>query len=86
MLDAEPDHREEFPESTPWPLWAALATTAMFIASIFTPWAVPVGMVPIFVTLTGWFWPKKREAEERPAPEISEEHGEAWLRLKEQEG
>jgi hypothetical protein len=43
-------------------------------------------MLPIFVTLTGWFWPKKVEKEERPAPEIKKEHGDAWLRLKEQEG
>jgi hypothetical protein len=46
---------------------------------------VPIGMVPIFVTLTGWFWPKKKMVEERPAEEVRKEHGEAWLRLKEQE-
>jgi cytochrome c oxidase subunit I+III len=86
VLDAEPDLKVEFPDSSIWPLLAALATTTMFIASIFTPWAVPVGMLPIFVTLTGWFWPKKRQAEERPAEEVRKEHGETWMRLKEQEG
>jgi len=37
---------------------AALATPGLFIGSIFTPWAVPIGAVPLFVTLVGWFWPK----------------------------
>ncbi|HJQ35306.1 MAG TPA: cytochrome c oxidase subunit I [Pyrinomonadaceae bacterium] len=86
VLDAEPDLKVEFPDSSIWPLLASLATTAMFIGSIFTPWAVPVGMLPIAVTLTGWFWPKKKLAEERPSPEIKKEHGETWMRLKEQEG
>jgi cytochrome c oxidase subunit 1 len=57
-LDAEPDHRSAFPEPTIWPLLTALATTALFIGSIFTPWAVLVGAVPVVITLTGWFWPK----------------------------
>jgi cytochrome c oxidase subunit 1 len=61
LLDAEPDHREEFPEPSIWPLVAALTVTGLFLGSIFTPWAVPVGAVPVFVALVGWFWPKKRE-------------------------
>jgi cytochrome c oxidase subunit 1 len=59
VLDAAPDHRSVFPEPTIWPLLTALATTGLFIGSIFTPWAVPIGAVPLFVTLTGWFWPKE---------------------------
>jgi len=42
-----------------WPLLTAVATTALFIGSIFSPWAVVWGAVPVFITLTGWFWPKK---------------------------
>jgi cytochrome c oxidase subunit 1 len=61
LLDAEPDHRTEFPEPSIWPLVAALAVTGLFLGSIFTPWAVPVGAVPVFVALVGWFWPKKHE-------------------------
>jgi cytochrome c oxidase subunit I+III len=57
-VDAEPDHRGELPSTSIWPLLAALATTGLFIGSIFTPWAVPIGAVPLFVTLVGWFWPK----------------------------
>jgi len=58
LLDASPDHRYASPEPSIWPLLAALATTAMFIGSIFTPWAVLIGAIPMFVTFTGWFWPK----------------------------
>jgi len=59
LMDAEPDHREEFPTPSIWPLLAALSTTALFIASIFTPWGVVWGAIPVFITLTGWFWPRK---------------------------
>jgi hypothetical protein len=59
VLDAEPDHRTLFPEPSIWPLLTALATTALFVGSIFTPWAVVVGAVPVFITITGWFWPSK---------------------------
>jgi hypothetical protein len=59
VLDAEPDHRLEFPEPSLWPFLAALATTTLFIWSIFTPWGVVYGAVPVFITLTGWFWPKQ---------------------------
>jgi cytochrome c oxidase subunit 1 len=58
VLDAEPDHRLEFPQPSPWPFWTAMATTAMFIGSIFNPWAVVYGAIPMFVTMTLWFWPK----------------------------
>jgi cytochrome c oxidase subunit 1 len=39
-------------------LWAAIATTVMLIWSIFSPWAVVWGSIPIAITLIGWFWPK----------------------------
>jgi hypothetical protein len=58
VLDAVPDHRTLFPEPSIWPLLTALATTGLFIGSIFTPWAVPIGAIPVFITMTGWFWPK----------------------------
>ncbi len=57
--DAGPDHRLESSAPSLWPLWASLAVTALFIGSIFTPWAVVWGAIPVFITLTGWFWPKK---------------------------
>jgi cytochrome c oxidase subunit 1 len=85
VLDAEPDHRELFPESSIWPLLTAIATTGLFIGSIFTPWAVPIGAIPVFITLTGWFWPKHAgetgtqswPIEHRTLPRPNEPPGEA---------
>jgi cytochrome c oxidase subunit 1 len=58
VLDAELDHRLEFPEPSIWPLLTAVTTTGLFVGSIFTPWAVVYGAVPVLVTMVGWFWPK----------------------------
>ncbi|GAA4330424.1 cytochrome c oxidase subunit I [Pigmentiphaga soli] len=59
VLDAVPDHRSEFPNPSIWPFVSAVATTALFIGSIFTPWAVVWGMVPVAIALTAWFWPRR---------------------------
>ena len=56
--DAISEARESSPRDSIWPLGAALATSVMLIWSIFTPWAVVWGSIPIAVTLVGWFWPK----------------------------
>jgi cytochrome c oxidase subunit I+III len=69
-LDAEPDGREELPSPSIWPFLAALATTAAFIGSIFTPWGITIGSVPVAITMIGWFWPKKQAADRRRAREI----------------
>lgn len=58
LAAAEPQAREASPRNSIWPLWAALATTVMLIWSIFSPWAVVWGSIPIAITLIGWFWPK----------------------------
>jgi len=50
-------------------LITALAVSGMFIASIFTPWAVPVGSVPVGVGLVGWLWPTQKEHQEQLALE-----------------
>ena len=63
-LDADPDHLTQFPKPTIWPFLAALATTVLFIWSIFDAWGVVWGAIPLAITLTGWFWPTKREARE----------------------
>jgi len=64
VLDAQPDLREPSVPPSIWPLIAALTVGTMFITSIFTPWAVVVGTVPIAIALTAWFWPKGRREEE----------------------
>ncbi|MBV9891380.1 MAG: cytochrome ubiquinol oxidase subunit I, partial [Rhizobacter sp.] len=61
VLDAEPETRESFSEPTIWPFIGAVATTVFFIGTIFTPWAVAWGSVPVAIALTLWFWPQRRE-------------------------
>jgi cytochrome c oxidase subunit 1 len=58
VAEGTPQARESSPRNSLWPFWAAIATTIMLIGSIFTPWAVVWGSIPIAVTLVGWFWPK----------------------------
>jgi len=61
VLDAKPETRESFPVPTIWPFLGAVATTVLFVGSIFTPWAVVWGAVPVGIGLTAWFWPRRRE-------------------------
>jgi cytochrome c oxidase subunit 1 len=68
VMDAEPAHLDEFPAPSIWPFLTAVATSAMLVAVIFTPWGVVYGSLPILVTLVGWFWPKKRAREHVEEP------------------
>jgi cytochrome c oxidase subunit 1 len=63
-LDARPDLREPSSDPSIWPLLSALAVTALFIGSIFNPWAVVIGSLPLAIALTGWFWPKRNDSME----------------------
>jgi cytochrome c oxidase subunit I+III len=56
---AEPEAREASPRNSIWPLLAAIATTIELIWSIFSPWAIVWGSLPVAITLIGWFWPKR---------------------------
>jgi hypothetical protein len=74
VMDAEPDHRLVLPGSNSGPLLMALATTATFIGSIFTPWALPIGMILAFFAILVWGWPHKKEeaCEGKRVEEMSE--------------
>jgi cytochrome c oxidase subunit I len=69
VVAATPDLREPVPEPSLWPLIAAIATAVFFIASIFSPWAIPFGAIPAAIALIAWFWPK--EIKRHPEPVIS---------------
>ena len=58
VAEARPDLRETSVGPSIWPLLAALAVGGTFLGSIFTPWAVVWGALPITLALIGWFWPK----------------------------
>jgi cytochrome c oxidase subunit I+III len=72
VADAQPDLRMVFPDPSVWPFAGAVATTVLFIASIFTPWAVVWASIPVAATMIAWFWPrrgatrKSRELEQYP--------------------
>jgi cytochrome c oxidase subunit I+III len=68
LLDAEPDHRYIYPNPTIWPFLSAVATSGMFIATLFTPWGFPIGITIATICVIAWFWPTslKKEGE---APE-----------------
>jgi cytochrome c oxidase subunit 1 len=67
---AEPDHRMLMPTPTPWPFLTALATTVLFIGSIFTPWAVVWAALPVAVGATVWFWPRVADSRTRRDREV----------------
>jgi cytochrome c oxidase subunit I+III len=58
LTRATPEAREASPRGSIWPLWTAIATSVMLIWSIFSPWAVVWGSIPVAIALIGWFWPK----------------------------
>jgi cytochrome c oxidase subunit 1 len=58
VAEAHADIREKSAAPSIWPLFAALTVGGTFIYSIFSPWAVVWGAVPIAISLVGWFWPK----------------------------
>jgi cytochrome c oxidase subunit 1 len=69
VMAAAPDLREPVPEPSLWPFIASIAVGIMFVSSIFSPWAVLVGAIPIAIALTAWFWPK--EIKRNPEPVIT---------------
>ncbi|MER8829999.1 cytochrome c oxidase subunit I [Mesorhizobium sp. M0938] len=58
IVEALPEARESSPRDSVWPFWAAIATSIMLIWSMFSPWAIVWGSIPIAIALIGWFWPK----------------------------
>jgi cytochrome c oxidase subunit 1 len=54
---AETEAREASPRNSIWPFWTAVTTSVMLIWSIFSPWAVVWGSIPVAIALIGWFWP-----------------------------
>jgi cytochrome c oxidase subunit I len=56
--EAYPEIRESSPVPSIWPFLAAVAVGLVFVSSIFTPWAVVWGSIPVAITLIAWFWPK----------------------------
>jgi cytochrome c oxidase subunit I+III len=60
-VDAVPTTRWALPGPDYWPLWSALALSALLIGSIFTEEAVVWGAVPVAIAFTAWFWPRRSQ-------------------------
>jgi cytochrome c oxidase subunit 1 len=69
VVAAAPDLREPVPYPSLWPFIASIAVGIVFITSIFSPWALTIGLIPCAIALTAWFWPK--ELKRNPEPVIS---------------
>ncbi|MFQ6186580.1 cytochrome c oxidase subunit I [Sinorhizobium meliloti] len=59
--EALPDLKESSPDPTIWPFVSAIVVGVIFIASIFTPWAVAWGAPVAALVILAWFWPKSIE-------------------------
>nr|WP_256476105.1 cytochrome c oxidase subunit I [Siccirubricoccus soli] len=58
VMAAEPEARDSSPQDSIWPFLAAIVTSVMLIWSIFSPWAVVWGSIPVVAALILWFWPR----------------------------
>ena len=56
-------------------VYAAVSVTIMFIASIFSPWGLVWGAIPVTIALIGWFWPKPGETGKHCAVEVKPQRG-----------
>jgi cytochrome c oxidase subunit I+III len=70
VMDADPDHRDEFPGPTPIPIIAAIATSIFFIGTIFTAKAFFPGILLTGIALLIWYWPKRQPSLRRRKREI----------------
>ncbi|HEX6505724.1 MAG TPA: cytochrome c oxidase subunit I [Terriglobales bacterium] len=74
-LDSEPQHKEELPGASIWPFLTSITVSIAFIWSIFSPWGIAYGAIPVVVTLIGWLWPRGHS----PSPRQSVLEGK-WTR------
>jgi cytochrome c oxidase subunit 1 len=72
-LDSEPEYREESPGPSIWPFLTSITVSIAFIWSIFSPWGIAYGAIPVVVTLIGWLWPRGHS----PSPMVVDRRREA---------
>ena len=58
VSDAVPDLRHGSPEPSIWPFLTAVASTLVFLGSIFNEWLLVAFSPLLFLSILGWFWPK----------------------------
>jgi cytochrome c oxidase subunit I len=73
-LDSEPQHKDEMPGPSIWPFLTSIAVSIAFVWSIFSPWGIAYGAIPVVITLVGWLWPRGQS----PTPRLEREA--SWSR------
>jgi heme/copper-type cytochrome/quinol oxidase subunit 1 len=66
--DAEPATRWSMPGPDTWPLWSAFALTVLFVWSIFSPWGLVWGSIPLAIALLARSWPRALQPSAEGAP------------------
>ncbi|MDB5818012.1 MAG: cytochrome ubiquinol oxidase subunit [Rhizobacter sp.] len=66
VVDATPLYWQKNAAPSLWPLVTAIAASVLLVASIFTPWALAWGSIPVALALTAWFWPTRPRATTGP--------------------
>ncbi len=66
VVEAEPLYRQNSVGPSIWPLVAGVALSALFVGSIFTPWALVWGAIPVGGAVACWFWPTRPRATDGP--------------------
>ncbi|MBZ9811354.1 cytochrome c oxidase subunit I [Mesorhizobium sp. BR1-1-9] len=64
VADAVPQLRVPSADNSIWPLLSAIAVGGAFLGSIYTPWAVVWGAIPVSIGFICWFWPKGEPEDE----------------------
>ncbi|MBZ9961527.1 cytochrome c oxidase subunit I [Mesorhizobium sp. BR1-1-14] len=64
VADAVPQLRVPSADNSIWPLLSAVAVGGAFLGSIYTPWAVVWGAIPVSIGFICWFWPKGEPEDE----------------------
>ncbi|AMX96915.1 cytochrome c oxidase subunit I [Mesorhizobium sp. M7A.F.Ca.US.014.04.1.1] len=64
VADAMPQVRVPSADNSIWPLLSAIAVGGAFLGSIYTPWAVVWGAIPVSIGFICWFWPKGEPEDE----------------------
>jgi cytochrome c oxidase subunit I+III len=75
-LDSEPQHKDEMPGPSIWPFLTSITVSIAFIWSIFSPWGIAYGAIPVVITLVGWLWPRGHS----PSPRIETRSEGTWTR------
>jgi cytochrome c oxidase subunit 1 len=64
VTESLPEVRLASPTPTIWPLVVAILVAITFIGSVYTPWAVVWGSLPLGIALTAWFWPSSEKEDQ----------------------